>query len=31
MYQQMKNMLCAEPPDQTTMQYVRNIVVQAGF
>jgi len=31
MHQQMKNMLCAEPPDQTTMQYVRNIVVQAGF
>ena len=31
MYQKMKNMLWAEPPDQQTLQYVRNTVSNAGL
>jgi len=31
MYQQMKNMWCAEAPDQQTLRYVRNTVSNAGL
>jgi len=31
MYQRMENMICAEPPDQPTVTYVRNSVGHAGL